>query len=542
MAHFRRNAQIVTAFFKDPVVPTEPLAGVADGYTSALAASTSSAPFSPARLQLMSRENSRTPRGKRSPAPPKPTAQRKHPLSFSAIAWWEDEHGLWYIGEQEDGRSADVVEYWHRLTATDGPPSRNFASSVADSDSRSVSPLPSSTSGASTPNRLMKQEDREAMLVYGSASNVLIQIAECLQVRFPPRTPCSLSQALEQRQLQLAVCRPEYFRVLKDDTDSNKDQVVLCSANAAVQLPSFSFAGLDASDSNHDLPPSFRHESVIADSVSSAILSHDALFEEALLRKHLRYLAPESVTGRRLSPVGDIFSFGVLAYELVTGRTTDGCPTSPGQIDVLTDIHRHVTAETVSPWDLFHQKSAFSQADDLPNTVTPPKELSDIIMRCLATDVGNRYASWTSVLYDLRKFRQICTSRNGDLTKFEAGAVDRLSRFSLPQTLIEREREGEALDQVYKSMEEAKTKRKSQKNEDAAPEVQSNSVKVVTLYGLSGSGKSLLAQRWAATKEAQCLTAWAKLDRKFYLFVRRALTIPRRTSEQTPELMGSSLS
>lgn len=320
-------------------------------------------------------------------------------------------------------------------------------------------------------------------------------------------------KALEQRQLQLPVCRPEYFRVKQPPGDDAEPEVVLVRATTAVQLPNFSLQGSEVTGTYEDLPEGMQHAAADLDA-ATAKASHEALFEEALLRKHLRYLAPESVSARRISPVGDIYSFGVLAYELVTGRTTEGSPNTPDQIDVLADVHRHVTAETASPWNLFRNQETVPGAEDLDKIVTPPKALSDIIMRCLAIDVADRYGAWIGVLYDLRRFQQICLNPGADLSKFQAGKVDQLSRFRLPQQLIDRQRESEALDQVFAGMERAIAAQAALKR-DAEPVAERDSVKVVTLYGVSGSGKSVMAQRWAATKEAKCLTAQAKLDRKF---------------------------
>jgi serine/threonine protein kinase len=330
------------------------------------------------------------------------------------------------------------------------------------------------------------------------------------------------------------VCRPEYFRVKQPEGNGVEPEVVLVRATTAVQLPSFSLQGSNVTGSYEDLPEGMQQPSSDLDT-AVAKASHEALFEEALLRKHLRYLAPESVSARRISPVGDIYSFGVLAYELLTGRTTEGSPNTPDQIDVLADVHRHVTAETASPWNLFRHQDIVPGASDLSKIVTPPKALSDIVMRCLAIDVADRYGAWVGVLYDLRRFQQICLNPGADLSKFQAGKVDSMSRFKLPQQLIDRQRESEALDQVFQGMEQAIAAQASLKR-SARTLFDRKSVQVVTLYGVSGSGKSVMAQRWAATKEAQCLTARAKLDRKFT--IRCPLT--ERIPSQTSQLLGPS--
>jgi hypothetical protein len=167
MVHFRRNAQIVNAYYKDPVEHGGVQRDSRKVSANTVAASTT--PFSPGRLQLMSREGSRVVKKIRPPS-----QQRRHPLHYSALAWWEDEYGLWYIEKVNEERRIDLVQYWRSLTSTDVEMSR--ASSPANADGSSN---PGSRPASPGPDR---QAARHAMKVYGRACTVLIQLAECLEV------------------------------------------------------------------------------------------------------------------------------------------------------------------------------------------------------------------------------------------------------------------------------------------------------------------------------------------------------------------------
>ena len=183
------------------------------------------------------------------------------------------------------------------------------------------------------------------------------------------------------------------------------------------------------------------------------------LYEEKLLKKHLRYLAPETVSSRRVSPVGDVFSFGVLAYELLVGRTSER--NEGPEVDLLSDIHRHLTLDLRSPLAvLTSAETPSSEKSDPFSTMSdrsasarplPPKQLSDIVMKCLAKDLDERYGSVRSLLLDLRRFQDICRAE-GDLSRFVVGHIDGLSKFRLPKMLISRSTEADALDKAFLSV------------------------------------------------------------------------------------------
>lgn len=245
----------------------------------------------------------------------------------------------------------------------------------------------------------------------------------------------------------------------------------------------------------------------------SGLFQHDPFdaqepfLDEDALRKNLRYLAPEIAIQKRVSLTGDIYSFGVLAYEMLTGTTIDGGPDSPedADVDVLIDFHRHVTMQILPPLEWLEREA---QLGSLPSAL-PPRQLSEIIMRCLGKEADVRYSSLDSLAYDLGKLSRIIKSR-GDLSKFKVGEVDDLARFSLPPRLIHRDAE---LGTLRKALAEVTT---TDRHLFARGEPL-NTTRVVNVSGVSGSGKTRIVRQFAQDSESASssnspVVAWAKLE------------------------------
>lgn len=93
------------------------------------------------------------------------------------------------------------------------------------------------------------------------------------------------------------------------------------------------------------------------------------------------YLAPEQIQGGTVDPRTDVFAFGVVAYELVTGRRPfQGASLSNVLYQILND-------EPADPTDLNDQC---------------PTELRDVIAKCMAKDPSERFQSIREVLVALR--------------------------------------------------------------------------------------------------------------------------------------------
>jgi serine/threonine protein kinase len=98
------------------------------------------------------------------------------------------------------------------------------------------------------------------------------------------------------------------------------------------------------------------------------------------------YMSPEQVKGRPIDGRTDIFSLGVVLYEMLTGEKP-----FPGQ-SITTVIYKIVNEEPTPPRQL--------------NPSIHPG-LSDIVMRALAKDPDVRYQSCRELLDDLRNYRAL---------------------------------------------------------------------------------------------------------------------------------------
>ena len=106
------------------------------------------------------------------------------------------------------------------------------------------------------------------------------------------------------------------------------------------------------------------------------------------------YMSPEQAEGRPVDPRSDVFSLGVMLYELATGRRPF---TGDTHVSVLSAILR-----------------------DTPSAITDirkdlPRDLARAIQRCLAKDPEDRYQTAKDLRNDLRALKDDLTS--GDLTK-----------------------------------------------------------------------------------------------------------------------------
>jgi serine/threonine protein kinase/Tol biopolymer transport system component len=88
------------------------------------------------------------------------------------------------------------------------------------------------------------------------------------------------------------------------------------------------------------------------------------------------YMSPEQLRGKRLDARTDIFSFGVLFYEMLSGI-------SPFQNDS--------NAETIS-----------AILNDEPDLTRIPSELQSIVQKCLAKEKNERYQTAKDLLFDLK--------------------------------------------------------------------------------------------------------------------------------------------
>jgi eukaryotic-like serine/threonine-protein kinase len=92
------------------------------------------------------------------------------------------------------------------------------------------------------------------------------------------------------------------------------------------------------------------------------------------------YMSPEQAKGEKLDARSDIFSVGIIFYELLTGDTPYKAETS------MASLYKRTREKVRPPIEL------------VPDT---PKALNAIAVRCLEIDKDKRYASATEILGDL---------------------------------------------------------------------------------------------------------------------------------------------
>ena len=129
--------------------------------------------------------------------------------------------------------------------------------------------------------------------------------------------------------------------------------------------------------------------------------AQNTLTKEALGSVH--YISPEQARGARVDNRSDIYSLGVVMYEMLTGR-----PPYDGETPVSVAI-QHINGTPLSP--------------SLLNSDIPTG-LEQITMHAMCSDLNIRYASITDMLKDMEEFRKNPTIRFTFLPKGSvSGAV-----------------------------------------------------------------------------------------------------------------------
>ena len=143
--------------------------------------------------------------------------------------------------------------------------------------------------------------------------------------------------------------------------------------------------------------------------IARLISKGNTLTKEALGSVH--YISPEQAKGGRVDNRSDIYSLGVVMYEMMAGR-----PPYEGESPVSVAI-QHINGGAAMP-------SVFN-----PNI---PGGLEQIIMRAMARSVANRYPSATRMLSDMDEFRKDPTM----LFDYTGLSVDEAIRMPKPPLVL----------------------------------------------------------------------------------------------------------
>jgi serine/threonine protein kinase/tetratricopeptide (TPR) repeat protein len=104
----------------------------------------------------------------------------------------------------------------------------------------------------------------------------------------------------------------------------------------------------------------------------------------------VQYMSPEQARGVELDARSDVFSLGIVLYELVTGQ-------SPFQGETITDTLTSILRDQQPPIARYNPQV--------------PVELERILARCLEKDPARRYQHAAAVLADLRKLKRMSDSQ-----------------------------------------------------------------------------------------------------------------------------------
>ena len=106
------------------------------------------------------------------------------------------------------------------------------------------------------------------------------------------------------------------------------------------------------------------------------------LTQRGLFMGSPKYMAPEQILGNAVSPCTDIYSLGIVAFELLTGEVP---------------FDRGASVKTL----MAHVNDAPPPLHEVNPNIPPGSEMSRIVMRCLAKEPADRFDSIDALLREL---------------------------------------------------------------------------------------------------------------------------------------------
>lgn len=114
------------------------------------------------------------------------------------------------------------------------------------------------------------------------------------------------------------------------------------------------------------------------------------------------YMSPEQALGKEVGPTGDLYSLGVVLYEMLTGKVPFTAP-SPTAVSLM-----HVNAEPTPPAELNPEI---------------PESMNDLVMKLLSKDPADRYTGAGELIEDLHRVGEGLHPLNAGNAGAAAGVV-----------------------------------------------------------------------------------------------------------------------